>query len=226
MMKSMNSGTPASVALPGAFVLRDDDVDQHADGGVFVGGEELRLERRACRLRRRLGRLARARGPAAPPLRVHENPAAAGAAGDDAQDRASFRVHVAPGLSSSFQLPAASCQLPATRFLLSAPNSVASASQLAAGSWKRQLNRSRLSLIRDEFRRPHRERQDRPRAVLVGLRHERSAVGDEHVPRVVRLAVLVQDRGRRIVPHPRDADLMDDASARRDAVALLRRRHR
>ena len=45
-----------------SLVLRDDDVDQHADGGVLVRREELRLERRA----RPRGRVAR---PLAPPAR-------------------------------------------------------------------------------------------------------------------------------------------------------------
>jgi len=47
----MNSGTPASVA-------RDDEVDEHADGGVLVRGEELPL---VAARRRRRGRARRRR---------------------------------------------------------------------------------------------------------------------------------------------------------------------
>src|SRR5450759_4724708 len=88
------------------------------------------------------------------------------------------------------------------------------------------LNPSRAALVRDEMAGPHRERQDGPRAVLVRLRHERAAVGDEQVLHIVRLAVPVQHRRARVVPHARDAQLVDDPSAPLQAVVGGLGRHR
>ena len=58
---------------------------------------------------------------------------------------------------------------------------------------------------------------------LSALRDERAAVGDEQVLHVVRLAVRVQHRRRRIVAHPRRADLVDDAADRFEAVVAVSR---
>src|SRR3954465_2913588 len=88
------------------------------------------------------------------------------------------------------------------------------------------LECSFLHLARDVVRRAPGEREDRPRRILVRLRHEWRAVGDEQVLTVVRLAVRVHDRRLRIVAHARAAELVDDLAASRDVVALLLRRHR
>src|SRR5258708_14628079 len=88
------------------------------------------------------------------------------------------------------------------------------------------LNRALLALVRDVVAGAHRQRQDRPRAVLVRLRHERAAIGDEYVARVVRLAVLVHDRSVRIVPHAGDAALVGDPPAGRPPALLRLMRHR
>ena len=48
---------------------------------------------------------------------------------------------------------------------------------------------------------------------LSALRHERSAVRDEQVAHVMRLAIAIQHRVLRIVTHTRHADLVDDAAA-------------
>src|SRR4030095_1761731 len=61
--------------------------------------------------------------------------------------------------------------------------------------------RARLPLLGDVLARAHRQRKNRPRHVLVGVGHERAAVGDEQVAAIVRLAIAVQHGRFRIVPH-------------------------
>src|SRR5688500_9159884 len=89
----------------------------------------------------------------------------------------------------------------------------------------RRSYRPRPALLRDVVRRAPRERENRPRGVLVGLRDERPAIGDEEVLAVMRLAVRVERRRLRIAAHPDPAQLVNDAPAGRDPVALLLRRH-
>src|SRR5262245_65749464 len=57
---------------------------------------------------------------------------------------------------------------------------------------------SLIELLGDVFGRAHRERKDGPRAVLVRIRHERTAVGNDQVLHVVRLAVVVVHICRRV----------------------------
>src|SRR5918993_30742 len=63
---------------------------------------------------------------------------------------------------------------------------------------------------------PPRERDDRVRGILVGIAHERRAVGDEEVAHVVRLAEAVERAAPPIIPHPYRADFVDDGTAARD----------
>ena len=88
------------------------------------------------------------------------------------------------------------------------------------------LHNCRFLQLHDVVRRAPRQREDRPRRILVRLRDERPAVGDEQILHVVRLAVRVEHRRLRVVAHARAAELVDDRAAGRDAVALLLRRHR
>src|SRR3989441_804836 len=83
-----------------------------------------------------------------------------------------------------------------------------------------------LHLVRDVIARPHRQREDGPRGVLVGLRHERPAVRYEQVLAVVRLAPAVQHRRPGVVAHARPAELVDDGPAGREPVSLFGGRHR
>src|SRR3989449_6886058 len=83
-----------------------------------------------------------------------------------------------------------------------------------------------LHLISDVLARAHRQRENRPRRVLVRLRYEGSAVRDEQVLAVVRLAPAVRHGGLRVVPHARAAQLVDDDAAGGDAVPLFGARHR
>src|SRR5256884_269192 len=83
-----------------------------------------------------------------------------------------------------------------------------------------------LHLISDVLARAHRQRENRPRRVLVRLRYEGSAVRDEQILAVVRLAPAVRHGGLRVVPHARAAQLVDDDAAGGDAVPLFGARHR
>src|SRR5947208_606914 len=83
-----------------------------------------------------------------------------------------------------------------------------------------------LEQLRDMLAGPQRQRQDGPRWILVGLRHERCTVGHEQVLTLVRLAPAVRHRCLGVVPHARPAQLMDDDAAGRDAVSPLGARHR
>src|SRR3989454_264282 len=102
-----------------------------------------------------------------------------------------------------------------------------------AGPWPAAVRRrdassqrSLLHLIGDVVAGAHRQRENRPRRVLICLRHEGPAVGDEQVLTVVRLAPAVRHGGLGIVPHTRPAQLVDDDAAGGDAVPLLGGRHR
>src|SRR5712671_1112701 len=83
-----------------------------------------------------------------------------------------------------------------------------------------------LPLLCDVFARPHREREYGPGWVLVGLRDERAAVGDEEILHIVRATVGVQHRLRRIVTHANCPELVDDLATARDSVAPQLLRHR
>src|SRR2546426_2722796 len=83
-----------------------------------------------------------------------------------------------------------------------------------------------LHLISDVLARAHRQRENRPRRVLVRLRYEGSAVRDEQVLAIVRLAPAVRHGGLRVVPHARAAQLVYDDAAGGDAVPLFGARHR
>src|SRR5256884_5209803 len=83
-----------------------------------------------------------------------------------------------------------------------------------------------LHLIRDVVACANRQRENRPRRVLVCLRYEGSAVRDEQVLAIVRLAPAVRHGGLRVVPHARAAQLVDDDAAGGDAVPLFGARHR
>ena len=81
-------------------------------------------------------------------------------------------------------------------------------------------------LIRDELARPPRERHDGPGQVLVGLRDEWAAIGDEQILHVVGLAVAVEHGRLRVGAHADRAGFVDDEPAHRQPVVLLRGRHR
>src|SRR5258708_27855586 len=174
IMKSMNSGTPASVALPdrASFGMMMSTSTRTVAYSCAVKNFGLKSAGRAP-----AGALRAACAALAASASVQVNPAASGT------DPSS------PSIDRRFSLV--------------------------------MLDRALLALVGDVRARAHRERQDGPRAVLVRLRRERAAVGDEHVLRVVRLAVPVQDRRARIVPHARDAELVDDPPAGRQPVLVL-----
>src|SRR5216117_2739807 len=67
-----------------------------------------------------------------------------------------------------------------------------------------------LHLIGDVLARAHRQRENRPRRVLVRLRYEGSAVRDEQVLAIVRLAPADRHGGLRVVPHALAAQLRDE----------------
>src|SRR4051812_29036281 len=88
------------------------------------------------------------------------------------------------------------------------------------------LERPPLCLASNEVTRAHRKRHDRPRRILVGLRHERTAISDEKVLHVMGAAICVDYSLRRVATHASSAELMDDLTAARDAVSLLPIWHR
>src|SRR5215469_3402458 len=63
------------------------------------------------------------------------------------------------------------------------------------------------------------QRDDRECWVLVWIADKRRGVGDEQVLHLVRLAVLVQHRRRRIVAHPNGAEFMNNFAASGNAFA-------
>src|SRR5438045_910860 len=69
-----------------------------------------------------------------------------------------------------------------------------------------------------------RHRENRPRRILVRLRHKRPAVGAEEVLHVVRLAVAVEHRLRFVRAHADTTELVDDRAAGGQSVPG-RRRH-
>src|SRR3989475_2383972 len=83
-----------------------------------------------------------------------------------------------------------------------------------------------LHLISDVLARAHRQRENRPYTTLFRSRYEGSAVRDEQVLAIVRLAPAVRHGGLRVVPHARAAQLVDDDAAGGDAVPLFGARHR
>src|SRR6476661_7715547 len=160
-MKSMNSGTPASVALPdrsslGMIMLASMAMVAHSWGvknfGLYGVPVFSAVVCAVCAC------VCASCASAS----VHTNPAAAGAA---ASSRSSVRRSVS----------------------------------ICDPSWNRQpptanrdSDRPGFPRVGDEFSRPHRQREYRPREVLVGLGRQWSAVGDEEVLHIVRLAVLVE----------------------------------
>src|SRR2546423_10160167 len=82
-----------------------------------------------------------------------------------------------------------------------------------------------LPFLRDVFTRAHREREDRPCRILVSLRHERAAIGDEEILHVVGTTVCIDSRCCRIVAHADSAKLVDDLATPGDAIALRLRGH-
>ena len=188
MMKSMNSGTPASVALPERSSFGMTMSTSMRTVAYSCGREELRLERRLRRLRRGgrgLGVLMRL-------LRLGLGPRERRGGRRrrrDLQDRRHWESSSAPA-----QLPVPAIQLPASELPVQHRRASDAPPLTGAGNWKLEalLHRPDLPLLGDVLAGPHRQREDRPGAVLVGLRHQRPGVGDEHVLGVVRLAVLVQ----------------------------------
>ena len=85
---------------------------------------------------------------------------------------------------------------------------------------------SALPLLGDVLRRPHRQRQDRPGAVLVGLRDERAGVGDEHVPASCAWQFLFSTDVDGSLPMRVTPTSWMMRPPGLDAVALLRGRHR
>src|SRR5207244_7055557 len=73
-----------------------------------------------------------------------------------------------------------------------------------------------LHLISDVLARAHRQRENRPRRVLVRLRYEGSAVRDEQILAVVRLAQAVRHEGLWVDTNERAALLVDS-----DAVCAV-----
>src|SRR5688572_9074692 len=65
----------------------------------------------------------------------------------------------------------------------------------------------------DGITRPPRQREDGPGGILVGLRYERRAIGDEEIRAVVRPAARIHDRRPWIAAHARAAQLVDDRAA-------------
>src|SRR3990170_6116894 len=185
-MKSMNSGTPASVALPdrSSFGM----IKSTSSRTVAYSWAVKNFGLKAARLPCAVVRAARACWCASSAsASVQTKPAATGAAEislSSVRRSMSFIISVRDGCRVQ---PDASSNLP------------------------------RVPLLRDVLGRPHRQRENRPRAVLVRLGHEGAAVGHEQVLDVVRLAMAVQDRAGRIVPHPRHAELVNDPPARFDA---------
>src|SRR5262249_924447 len=58
--------------------------------------------------------------------------------------------------------------------------------------------------------------------VLVGVRYDWRAVGDEKVSDVPGLTPLVGNRDLPVITHDRAADLVDDAAARMDRLGTVR----
>src|SRR5690606_12960402 len=79
------------------------------------------------------------------------------------------------------------------------------------------------ALLHDVVARAPGERHDGPRRVLVRLRYERCAIDGEQIRDVVRLAPAIQHRCGAFGTHACAAELVDDAAASRDTVAVLAR---
>src|SRR5215217_4213837 len=88
----------------------------------------------------------------------------------------------------------------------------------------RSLNIALPQFFGEVLRRAPRERHDGVCGILVRVADERRRVGDEQVLHLVRLAVLVQWTGARVVAHADGADLVDDRAAARDWHPAIRRR--
>ena len=86
-------------------------------------------------------------------------------------------------------------------------------------------NTQSIALLRDIFACSHRQRENRPGDVLVSVGNEGAAIGDKQILHFVRLTVLVDDRGFRIIAHPGRSDLMNDPAAVQEAVELIPGRH-
>src|SRR5258708_2384731 len=63
-----------------------------------------------------------------------------------------------------------------------------------------------------------RQRDDGERRILIRIADERSGVGHEKILRLVRLAIFIEYRFSGIVAHPHCAKLMDNLTARGDAL--------
>src|SRR5262249_39123841 len=75
--------------------------------------------------------------------------------------------------------------------------------------------------VDEMFAGAHRERQDRPRDVLVGLRDEWTAVHAKQVLTFMRLVPLVQRRRLRIVAHPDGTCLMDNIAGCMQTIIVV-----
>src|SRR3989454_1056705 len=262
-MKSMNSGTPASVALPdrsslGMIKSTRTRTVSHSWAVNCFGSYGVR---RASASRARADASRTDSG-------VHRNAAARGAVASSPMTSRRFmsaipdlvcRDRIVAGAGSpsgSGRLTAApprplrlrlrDCPLPRLgRGLASRPGprgAPGGGDARGGRGWLSgvQSRRGRLSapdvrtgsqralshLIGDVVARAHRQRENRPRRVLIRLGHEGPTVGDEQVLAVVRLAPTVRHGGLRVVPHARPAQLVDDDAAGGDPVPLFGGRHR
>src|SRR6266480_6735544 len=246
-MKSMNSGTPASVALPerssfGMIRSTSTRTVSHS-WGVNCFGSYGVPRASASRARAEASRSDSA---------VHGNAAASGAAAISPTTSRRF-MSATPDLvagagspSGSGRLTAAppsplrlrlrDCPLPRLGRGLAAspgPRGAPGGEDARGGRGRPSApdvrtisQRTLFHLIGDVLAGAHRQRENRPRRVLVRLRHKGRAVGEEEVLAVVRLAPAVRHGRLRVVPHAGPAQLVDDGAACGDAVPPLGPRHR
>src|SRR5256886_12467999 len=222
-MKSMNSGTPASVALPersslGRIRPPSTRTVPHSCG-VNCFGSYGTPRASASRARADASRTDSA---------AHGNPAASGAPAIRPTTSRRFMSAI-PDLVCRDRIVAGAGSPSGSGRLTAAPprpSRLRLRGSPSAPDVRRFSQRALSDLIGDVVAGPHRQRENRPRRLLGRLRHERPAVGDEQVLTVVCLAPAVRHGGLGVVPHARTAELVDDDPAGGDAVPLFGARHR